>query len=166
MSDIDPEARCYCRPSRQRIVDGTGNAITNRVTDRGWLPGDQLSSDIACLPKRTKPGRTIVERVVQVDEEGRTRLERPNGGSQGSLRIVDVMQNAETVAEIHRVGLEAQLCGGSAMKYDVGVSRQVLPCDIDSIARVDAVERTNAWCNVHCPAAGPASQIKSRGVVR
>ena len=62
--------------------------------------GNDKSHEIGDAPEQPVPHRTVVERVIKINQEWRVGLELVGDRRDGSLRVGDVMKNAERESEI------------------------------------------------------------------
>ena len=149
------------RPS-ERPVDYGGDQIADEKPKRAWEAADDEALQVRKLPQPSVPERLVVEAVVQIEQERRSRLQRGNARAQPVFGIRRVMQHAQAVTEIHGTSREGQFRYRSLMEHAVGLGRQQASCDLEGLrAGVHAVERPDTLGDQQCPPAGPAPGVNS-----
>src|ERR1039458_1058815 len=99
-----------------------------RLDDEGQ-PADQAAECIRSPPQHPKPPWPVVERVVEVKQEGGARLQLPHALCDASLGVGYVMENTDGVTKISGPVRQGNRIRGSAAKIAIVALLQILSCD-------------------------------------
>src|SRR5262249_51129255 len=118
-------------------------------------------------PEPTKPARSILERIVDIDQQRATELQLSDARTQSGSRVRDVVKDAQCIAEVHRGIGERNVGNTSAVEVDVAECREAPAGDFERLrAGLDAMQPTDARGDSRRPAAASASQVKPLSIRR
>ena len=153
---FDDEGKSRQRPIKDR-----------RKSGRHAAPGlerhsaDGFAKGVAGPPDRPEPGGPVLEIVIDVEQEGRARLQLANAIGKRPAGIRNVVEDAQRITEVLAVVGKRDVCCRSDMEVDVAPPRKPAPGDFQSlVGGIDAVKEADARSYARGPAPRAAAEVE------
>ena len=160
------EGFCQGCQAGEGPVDGEGDQVGNKLLGAGRQVADQQAGSVGEVPEPAEPAGAVVEGVIEVEQQRRAGFEQLGAGADGGSSIGRVVEHAEAVAEILRVGRQATGGHRGLVELHIGLISQGASGHCQGAGGIDAVQPAHARRHEAGPTAGAAAHVETFGIGR